>query len=143
MSETPVKKITPMDVSILFADVQEAWVPVGEDGPEALIRFLNPVQRRELVEQSSVAPQGNKKNAPELDINLFNRNLGRAVVRDWRGITSAGIELPFTPENLDRLMTGHVPFANFVSEACRSVKTLSEAMTAAHSKNSASTSGQN
>lgn len=59
--------------------------------------------------------------------DVADKMLGRQVVKkSWRkisdhnhpGLTVNGKPLEFTPENLDKLMTGNIKFSKFINEMC-------------------------
>jgi len=105
----------------IFDDERKKWIQFDED-TEVLIRFID---RRELRKIQSKAEKTARLTGADAD-EIANRYLGRSAVLGWRkindhshpGLMIQGRPLPYTPENVDMLMTRSLEFSKFVNEHC-------------------------
>jgi len=105
----------------IFDEERKRWIQFDED-TEVLIRF---VDRRELRKIQNKAEKTARLTGVDAD-EIANKYLGRAAVLGWRkiddhshpGLTLKGQPLPYTPENVDMLMTRSLEFSRFVNENC-------------------------
>jgi hypothetical protein len=131
-----------VEIGALKRDDFEVWVPFGDDA-EVLIRHV-PLDGLQEVNKSSTVREWDRQHQPveRMDAVKRNRLLGRAAVRDWKGLTVEGEEFPYSPENLDFLMTRWSDFARFVGDACTDLQALAREERRRLEKNSVLTSGQ-
>jgi len=125
-----------------FEEEVTRWVKYQED-TEVLLCF---VDREALVAINEKAEAISRKvKDPTAISHITKRELGRTIVKGWRkindhshpGFTIAGKPLPFTPENLDRMVKKSVEFFSFISrEGSNPATFLQEEEAREESKNS-------
>lgn len=88
------------------------------DGGKVLMAFVTRKTMNKILKITT--KRTFKRGVPieEVDNTEANRLLGRAAVRNWKGLTSDHEDYPFTEENLDELMEKHPEFSDFVNEKC-------------------------
>ena len=105
----------------IFATAPEKWFPYDDD-TEVLIQY----QGKEILTKiSSKAGEIERKTGASAGV-IANKLTGRAAVKGWRrkldhdhpGLTTGGQPLPFTPANVDMLMTKSIDFSTFVNRKC-------------------------
>ena len=103
----------------IFNDERSKWIQFDED-TEVLVRFIG---RQELRKMQRKAEK--TANLIGVDVNdILNQKLGRAAVLGWRkmndhkhpGLIIKDQPLPYTPENIDMLMTRSLEFSKFVND---------------------------
>ena len=93
-----------------------------DDDSEVLIQY----QGKEVLSKiGTKAAEIERKTGASASV-LMNKLTGRVAVKGWRkkadhkhpGLTIGGQPLPFTPQNVDVLMTKSIDFSNFVNQKC-------------------------
>ncbi|MBI5410174.1 MAG: hypothetical protein HZA14_12490 [Nitrospirae bacterium] len=105
----------------IFNGERTKWIQFDVD-TEILIKLITKAELRKINQKAAKKAKFTEQNVNDVADNL----LGQAVVKGWRkikdhehpGITVDKKPLPFTPENIDMLMTGSIKFSRFVNEAC-------------------------
>ncbi|MBI4822669.1 MAG: hypothetical protein HY805_00335 [Nitrospirae bacterium] len=129
-----------MEISGLKDDYH-VWVSFMD--AEVFMRYVSIDELRQILKKATKTSWDRKhQKADELDPVEANRLLGRACVRDWKGITMEGKEYPYSPENCDFLMSKWMEFSRFVNETCTDLQALQDAEKERKTKNSLLTSGQ-
>lgn len=102
-----------------------AWFDFGEGG-KMEIAFL-PKNRLEAIYKRHTKQVFKKGTWREdTDFEKANMELGRTVLRNWKGLTTEGVELPFNDENRDRAMRESYEISGFVNEKCVEVQEFIE-----------------
>ena len=97
------------------------WIQFDSDS-EVEIKLITKQELREIVKTAAKRA----KLTGEDQADIADRLLGRAAVKWWRkvgqpdhpGLLANGEPLPFTLENIDRLMTKSLKFSRFINETC-------------------------
>jgi len=97
------------------------WIQFDSDS-EVEIKLITKQELREIVKTAAKRA----KLTGEDQADIADRLLGRAAVKGWRkvgqpdhpGLLANGEPLPFTLENIDRLMTKSLKFSRFINETC-------------------------
>lgn len=69
------------------------------EGGEVLIRMLNPKEKRELFEKSTIRRIRGGRTHEYQDLGVANREAVKIAVLDWRGLQKDGEDYPVTDEN--------------------------------------------
>jgi hypothetical protein len=131
-----------MDIGALKRDDFEVWVPFMEDA-QVLMGYVS-LEKLDEIEKAATVRTWNRKHQMEerVDRMKANRLIGRAAVRDWKGITDEGKEYPYSQESCDFLMTHWAEFSQFVNNTCNDLQRLKEEERKAAVGNSSLTSGE-
>lgn len=105
----------------IFDEEKSKWIQFDGD-TEVLIKLATKSELRKINQKAAKRAKLNTLNVGDVSEQM----LGRVVVKGWRKITDhdhPGIivndkPLPFTPENIDLLMTGSIKFSRFVNDMC-------------------------
>ena len=81
-----------------------------------------------------------KEPVESVDQAEESRLLGRAAVRDWKGLTLKGEDFPYSAENADLLMARWSEFAQMVGEVALDLVRLEDERLALSKKKSLTTS---
>ncbi len=137
-----------MEIGVLTkSNPLQAWVPFGDDC-EILIEYVPRSDLQVIYRKATKTIYKNHQKTEEYDQTEGDKLLSRRAVKDWRasqggkGFVNDGQPFPFTPENVEILMTKWNEFARFVNDACCSLETLVQQGKEAVEKNSSITSGQ-
>jgi hypothetical protein len=105
----------------IFDDERKKWIQFDVD-TEILIKLISKEELRKILQKVNKRTRLSGEN--EADIS--DRLLSAAAVLGWRkiddhnhpGLVVNEQPLPFTPKNLDMLMSKSIEFSRFVNENC-------------------------
>jgi len=133
-----------MDISRLKKKDLQAWLPLTEE-VEILCQYVNRSEMDRILAEATITRMnpGTGLRSEERDEPKFRSLLGRAVVKDWRGLRDGETEFPCTPENVVYLMEDYAEFRVLVLSVPMSFERMLAAEKAQAEKNSATTSAPN
>jgi len=107
----------------IFKEAPEKWFPYDAD-TEVLIQYQGKKVLNKILSKASEVER--KTGAPGASRAIANKLTGRVAVKGWRkktdhdhpGLTISGEPVPFTPANIDMLMTESTDFSSFVNHKC-------------------------
>ncbi len=114
-----------MDISGLKREEFVVEMPFGD--AVVTIAYVSPEELRKIARQAT-GRSWDRRHQPkeELDQDKANILLGRKAVRGWRGFVEDGQEVPYSPEECDRLINRWGEFSRFVNEVCTDLQALQE-----------------
>ena len=135
-----------MDITALNDEGFQVWVTFLD--AEVLMRYVGLDELRRIRQHATLRRwpysevEGQRQGEPEesLDLAEASRLLGRAAVRDWKGLTLKGQDFPYSAENADLLMARWSEFAQMVGEVALDLVRLEDERLAASKKKSLTTS---
>lgn len=130
-----------MDISRLKKRDLEVWLLLM-DSVEILCRHITQGDYDDICKQATATRFHPKTHMrmEERDEEKFLSLLGRAVVKDWRGLTDGSDEFPCVPENIDYMMKECTDFRLLIMTAPLSLEKMLAAEREATRKNSLTTS---
>ena len=93
------------------------WFDFGDDAAIELV-FIPKDEANKIVKRNTRTEFKRGQPRDITDDDKANIELGRKVVRGWRGLTKDGVEFPYSEKNGDELMRKSYAFSNFVNERC-------------------------
>ena len=135
-----------MDITALNDEGLEVWVTFLD--AEVLLGYVGLDELRRIRQHATLRrwpyseDEGQRQGEPEvcLDLAEASRLLGRAAVRDWKGLTLKGEDFPYSAENADLLMARWSEFARMVGEVALDLVRLEDERLATSKKKSLTTS---
>jgi len=130
-----------MDISRLKKKDLQAWLELTAE-VEILCHYVDQGEIDRIKAESTITRVNPKTGlkTEERDEPKFRSLLGRAVVKNWKGLRDGEKDFPCTPENIDYLMDDYAEFRVLVFSVPMSFERMLAAEKAQAEKNSATTS---
>lgn len=128
------------DVDVAFAaadDEEGVWIPFHGKA-EVRMTYVSWDRVNDLRKRKDVIEKRweHGRLVNDVDDDKLLRIMAREVVKGWRGfVRSDGSEFPFNHENLDRLISKSLEFAQFVNTSCMKLENFVREKERAEEKN--------